>query len=642
MTPAPSWPRAPRTYDLSGEVNPAFTTAGGNAGGSPTPIGSPCDIKIEGVAPGASLAVMKVFGSSNLAFDSEILQGLEYAVNTDHVNILSESFGGNPVPNPGLDPIAVFDQQATADGVTVVASTGDAGITNTIGSPATNSAVISAAASTSYRLYAQTSSYLYERGSGGWESDNVSAFSSSGTGEYGPGTVDVIAPAEDGWADCSSNTTTFTECADIYQGSNPQPIVAFGGTSESCPLTAGVAALVIEAYRSAHGGAVPSPAVVKRIIMSSADDISAPGDEQGAGMVDAQRAVQTALAYKAASTATGGLVYSPNSIALTGQPGAAESVPVTVTNTRSSAQEGHAERAVPVRPDSGYRGPWHAGHHGIGDRDLSGRLAGALRPHHLYRAGAPGPAPLPDSRGTPTAPTARRWSGEDLFDPAGEMAAQSSPQGEGAGFGQVEVSNPAAGTWTLVVFSTQFVATEVLYTGNVSYAESTQTFQRTAVTGQLIAVGGTVTFHVPVMTPTNAGDTSESVTFGSAAAPSSPLGTVPVTLRALVPVTPSSPGDFNGTLTGGNARMGFYGQELSYQFDVPPGVHDLEAQLIVNQPGYTVEGFLVDPNDNPVDVQDERVTSGSGTATTCSSPGSTRCPVAGTWTSPPSAAARPT
>ena len=92
------------TYDLSGEVNPAFTTAGDNAGGSPTPIGSPCDVKIEGVAPGASLAVMKVFGSSNLAFNSEILQGLEYAVNTDHVNILSRVVRRQPRPEPGPGP----------------------------------------------------------------------------------------------------------------------------------------------------------------------------------------------------------------------------------------------------------------------------------------------------------------------------------------------------------------------------------------------------------------------------------------------------------------------------------------------------------------------------------------------------------
>src|SRR5215475_3210449 len=145
-----------QTFDLSGEVNPAH----------PLPPG--CTIKIEGVAPGASLAVMKVFGDTNFAFNSEILQGIDYAINVDHVDILSESFGGNPIPNPGTDPIAIADEDAVAAGLTVVVSRGDAGGTNTIGSPAVDPDVISAGATTDYRLYQQTTSYGIQLGGGGW------------------------------------------------------------------------------------------------------------------------------------------------------------------------------------------------------------------------------------------------------------------------------------------------------------------------------------------------------------------------------------------------------------------------------------------------------------------------------------------
>ena len=73
------------------------------------------------------------------------------------------------------------------------------------------------------------------------------------------------------------------------------PILDFGGTSESSPLTAGEAALVIQAYRSTHRGADPSPALVKEIIMSTAADLGAPAFEQGAGIINSLAAVNAAL-----------------------------------------------------------------------------------------------------------------------------------------------------------------------------------------------------------------------------------------------------------------------------------------------------------------------------------------------------------
>lgn len=68
----------------------------------------------------------------------------------------------------------------------------------------------------------------------------------------------------------------------------------FGGTSMSAPVAAGVCALIIDAYKRAHGRK-PTPDVVKYIIKSTADDLSWDALSQGCGMINAYRAVAAAL-----------------------------------------------------------------------------------------------------------------------------------------------------------------------------------------------------------------------------------------------------------------------------------------------------------------------------------------------------------
>src|SRR5262249_61827000 len=132
-----------QTYDLSQVVNPAH----------PLPPG--CTVHVRGVAPGASLVALKVFGQTTQPLTSSFLQAIERAVMVDHVDVIDHSLGASPFPDPATDPIALADEAAAAAGVVVVTSSDDAGATRTAGSPSDDAGVIGVGAATSFRVYRQ-------------------------------------------------------------------------------------------------------------------------------------------------------------------------------------------------------------------------------------------------------------------------------------------------------------------------------------------------------------------------------------------------------------------------------------------------------------------------------------------------------
>ncbi|WP_167856370.1 S8 family serine peptidase [Hymenobacter metallicola] len=82
-----------------------------------------------------------------------------------------------------------------------------------------------------------------------------------------------------------------------YDGRIKPELVAFGagGTSESAALVSGSSVLVQQAYQLQNNGALPPSALVKAVLLNSADDTGRPGIdfETGFGQVDAAGAVQT-------------------------------------------------------------------------------------------------------------------------------------------------------------------------------------------------------------------------------------------------------------------------------------------------------------------------------------------------------------
>jgi hypothetical protein len=546
-----------------------------NVAGYGVGLSTPCLIRILGVAPGASLVGLNVFGSSNVAFNSVFLEAVNYAVTVDHVNVLNESFGSNMFPDvASLDLTEMADNAAVKAGVTVTVSSGDAGVTNTMGSPGTDPKVLSAGATTTLRAYAQTGiAGITLPGVKGWIDNNISGLSSAGFAQNGA-TVDVVAPGDLNWALCTPDPARFAACTN-FSGA-PASVELTGGTSESAPLTAGVAALVIQAYAKTHHGHDPSPAVVKRIIVSTAQNVDAPGDQQGAGMIDAYQAVLAAASYHGSTKAPSGhaVLDSATQLNAVAQPGTSEHFAETLTNDGAGS--------VHIGLSSRTLGPYHA----VSTRSLTLTATQGFGQTVTFNV-AKGQARLNVSVALVGVVDLT------LFAPNGDMAEFNLPQGVG-NYGNAEVADPAAGKWTAFV-ATSSAAPSVA----AKFQASTATWQqfgslsRSSVT---LAAGASATFTLTVSTPAQAGDVAGSVILRSSA--TSPafasVTSVPVTLRSLVP-TPAPSTTFTGILTGGNGRGSNTGQTVYYQLAVPSGLKALNVQVSTGNASNTLLAVLVDP-----------------------------------------------
>ena len=114
-------------------------------------------IKIQGMAPNATIMAGKVLGDDGYGFDSWIIAGIEWAVDgpdgnpstNDGAQIISMSLGGLEVPNDGNDPTALALDRAAEMGVTSFVAAGNEGMgMGTIGSPGVSESTITVGAST--------------------------------------------------------------------------------------------------------------------------------------------------------------------------------------------------------------------------------------------------------------------------------------------------------------------------------------------------------------------------------------------------------------------------------------------------------------------------------------------------------------
>jgi hypothetical protein len=535
------------------------------------PLPAGCTVRVRGMAPDASLYV------ANFSFTSEVIAAIDHLVYDDHVDVINEAFGFPLLPDdPDGDPFVLANRAAVRAGVTVVNPSGDGGIDSSQTSPGSDPGIIDVGATTAGRFYEQLKIAGFTFGNGRAEDNQPASLSSDGYATAGPRIIDVVAPGDGGWNACTPRPE-FAAC--VTMTGAPSSFRAFRGTSESSPLTAGEAALVIQRYRDTHDGTSPTPQQVKAIIMSSATDLHVTARVQGSGLIDALAAVR--LAGRAP-----GLVAGGESLGLTGAPGqdVVTTVPVTNNDTQpiSVRPELQTMRTVAAATIPVVLDPYH-------DPKFfcAGPSSGVTRTIDVPRgldqltveaAGAIDPQVGPQNAAVNLT----------LIDPSGRWANWSSSALPSAPFAHVEVARPAPGRWTVLVWTGQ---DDHGWHGAVSlHWRGSRLQTQSAGRARTIRAGASASLPVTVSMPSRAGDSDARLALVG------PHGTtvLPAALRTRVAMD-GGHGSFGGTLTGIVGRTANGGTEI-HAYEVPvDSSRSLELDLHLAELTM-VHAYLIDPS----------------------------------------------
>jgi len=204
--------------------------------------------KYVGLAPEALLYVAKVLDDNGGGLMSDVMAGLEWAVD-EGAQVINLSLGA-PGPGDGDDALSTLCDAAVEEGVVVCAAAGNAGPgASTVGPPGVARLVITVGATD--------------------KSDSIAGFSSRGPTSDGRTKPDIVFPGVGIVAARAAGTSMGTPVDGRYTSAS--------GTSMATPHAAGAVALLLEAYPDL------TPADVKDALMRSAKDLGLADNTQGAG-----------------------------------------------------------------------------------------------------------------------------------------------------------------------------------------------------------------------------------------------------------------------------------------------------------------------------------------------------------------------
>lgn len=228
---------------------------GSHVAGIAAGSGSASGGRYVGIAPEASLYIAKVLRADGSGMMSDVMAGIEWAVEQG-VHVIGLSLGG-PAPCDGTDALSETCDAAVEAGVVVCAAAGNQGPGSlTVGSPGCARQVITVGASTDH--------------------DTVANFSSRGPTSDNRVKPDIVFPGV-GIISCRAKGTNMANVIDDYY-------TEASGTSMATPHGVGTAALLLQAKPDL------TPAQVKELMMATALNLNLDPNTQGSGRADVYKA----------------------------------------------------------------------------------------------------------------------------------------------------------------------------------------------------------------------------------------------------------------------------------------------------------------------------------------------------------------
>lgn len=253
-------------YDDNGHGTHCAGDAAGN--------GFSSNAKYRGPAPEAGIIAVKVLNQTGSGTLSTIIAGIQWCI--DHkeehqIDVLSLSLGAPADESDCNDPLVQIVEKAWENGMVVCVAAGNSGPDQrTIGTPGISLKVVTVGA-------------IDDRNTVDRSDEEIASFSSRGPACGEESKPDLIAPGVNivslrSPGSFLDKTSKSSRVEDNY--------FDLSGTSMATPICAGVSALILQAHPEY------TPDQVKQKLLEGAVDIGLPAYVQGAGYLDAEKALE--------------------------------------------------------------------------------------------------------------------------------------------------------------------------------------------------------------------------------------------------------------------------------------------------------------------------------------------------------------